>query len=306
MALVGDSFEYYDNRFYDLTVPIAEVEELFNECRWAEGPVWFNDHSSLIWSDIPNRRLLRWIEGQGVSVFRTETNFTNGNTRDRQGRLVSCVHGDRCVNRTEPDGSITIIADSYNGKKLNSPNDVVVKSDGTIWFTDPNYGIMSDYEGFKADMEQDACNVFCFDPDSGSLKIVADDFVKPNGLAFSEDERILYIADSGRTHDPDGPHHIRALDVSETNTLSNSRVFCEVDPGVPDGFRVDIDGNVWTSCQNGVLCFDRDGTALGKIKIPQMVSNLTFGGPRRNRLFITATKSLYAVYVATTGAQYFQ
>lgn len=303
MALVGDSFEYYDNRFYDLTVPIAEVEELYNECRWAEGPVWFNDHSSLIWSDIPNRRLLRWIEGHDVSVFRTETNFTNGNTRDRQGRLVSCVHGGRCVNRTEPDGSITIIADSYNGKKLNSPNDVVVKSDGTIWFTDPNYGIMSDYEGFKAAMEQDTCNVFCFDLDSGSLKIVADDFVKPNGLAFSEDEKILYIADSGRSHDPDGPHLIRALDVSETNTLSNSRVFCEVDPGVPDGFRVDIDGNVWTSCQNGVLCFDRDGTALGKIKIPQMVSNLTFGGPRRNRLFITATKSLYAVYVATTGAQ---
>ena len=303
MALVGDSFEYYDNRFYDLTVPIAEVEELYNECRWAEGPVWFNDHSSLIWSDIPNRRLLRWIEGHGVSVFRTQTNFTNGNTRDRQGRLVSCVHGGRCVNRTEPDGSITIIADSYNGKKLNSPNDVVVKSDGTIWFTDPNYGIMSDYEGFKADMEQDTCNVFCLDPDSGVLEIVADDFVKPNGLAFSADETILYIADSGRSHDPEGPHHIRALDVSEANTLSNSRIFCEVDPGLPDGFRVDIDGNVWTSCQNGVVCFDRNGKALGKIKIPQMVSNLTFGGPRRNRLFITATKSLYAVYVATTGAQ---
>ena len=303
MSLVGDSYEYYDKRFYNLTVPIAEVEELYNGCRWAEGPVWFNDHSTLIWSDIPNRRLMRWIEGHGVSVFRTETNFVNGNTRDREGRLVSCEHGGRRVLRTEPDGSITVLADSYNGKKLNSPNDVVVKSDGSIWFTDPDYGIMSDYEGFKADMEQDGCYVFKVDPESARMEIVASDFVKPNGLAFSEDEKILYIADSGRSHDPDGPHHIRAFDVSDSNTLSNSRVFCEVDPGLPDGFRVDIYGNIWTSCQNGVLCFDKNGKALGKIKIPQMVSNLAFGGPRKNRLFITATKSVYAVYVATTGAQ---
>ena len=303
MALIGDSYEYFDKRFYDLTVPIAEVEELYDGCRWAEGPVWFNDHSSLIWSDIPNRRLLRWIEGHGVSVFRTETNFINGNTRDRQGCLVSCEHGGRRVIRTEPDGSLTVIADSYSGKKLNSPNDVVVKSDGTIWFTDPDYGIMSDYEGFKADMEQDGCYVYRVDPKTGAVKVVADDFVKPNGLAFSEDEKILYIADSGRSHDPEGPHHIRAMDVSEMNTLTNSRVFCEIDPGVPDGFRVDIHGNIWTSCQDGVLCLEKDGTALGKIKIPQMVSNVTFGGIRKNRLFITATKSVYAVYVATNGAQ---
>lgn len=303
MALVGDSYEYYDKRFYDLTVPIAEVEELFNECRWAEGPVWFNEHSSLVWSDIPNRRLLRWIEGHGVSVFRAETNFTNGNTRDLQGRLVSCEHGGRRVTRTEPDGSITVIVDSFAGKKLNSPNDVIVKSDGTIWFTDPNYGIMSDYEGYKADMEQDGCFVYCVEPGTGAIQIVADDFTKPNGLAFSEDEQILYIADSGRSHDPTGPHHIRAMNVSDDNTLSDSRVFCEVDPGLPDGFRVDIHGNVWTSCQDGVICFDKNGMALGKIKIPQMVSNLTFGGVRKNRLFITATKSVYAVYLATTGIQ---
>jgi gluconolactonase len=303
MALVGDSYEYYDNRFYDLTVPIAEVEELYSECRWTEGPVWFNEHSTLVWSDIPNRRLLRWIEGSGVSVFRTETNFTNGNTRDLQGRLVSCEHGGRRVTRTEPDGSLTVIADSFAGKRLNSPNDVVIKSDGTIWFTDPNYGIMSDYEGYKADMEQDGCYVYSVNPDSGTIQVVADDFIKPNGLAFSEDEKILYIADSGRSHDPAGPHHIRALDISDDNTLSNSRIFCEVDPGVPDGFRVDIHGNVWSSCQDGVICFDKQGTALGKIKIPQMVSNLTFGGIRKNRLFITATKSVYAVYLATTGVQ---
>lgn len=303
MALVGDSYEYYDRRFYDLTVPIAEVEELFDGCRWAEGPVWFNEHATLVWSDIPNQRMLRWTEGQGVSVFRDRSNFANGNTRDRQGRLISCEHGTRRVTRTEPDGSITVIADSYQGKRLNSPNDVVVKSDGTIWFTDPNYGIMSDYEGYKAEMEQDGCHVFCADPAAGTLKVVADDFVKPNGLCFNADESRLYIADSGRSHAPDGPHHIRVFDVSADNTLRNGRVFCEVDPGVPDGFRLDIHENVWSSCQNGVICFDREGTALGKIKIPTMVANLTFGGPRRNRLFITATKSVYAVYVATTGIQ---
>ena len=303
MAMVGDSYEYYDKRFYDLTVPIAEVEELYSGCRWAEGPVWFNEHASLVWSDIPNQRLLRWIEGQGVSEFRTRSNFANGNTRDRQGRLVSCEHGTRRVTRTEPDGSITVVADKYNGGRLNSPNDVVVKSDGTIWFTDPDYGIMSDYEGYKSDSEQDGCNVYCVNPDTGEIRIVADDFTKPNGLCFNADESQLFIADSGRSHDPDGPHHIRVFDVSADNTLSNSRVFCEVDPGVPDGFRLDVHGNVWSSCQNGVICFDPEGTPLGKIKIPTMVANLTFGGPRRNRLFITATKSLYAVYVATTGIQ---
>ncbi|WP_193175826.1 SMP-30/gluconolactonase/LRE family protein [Oricola nitratireducens] len=303
MALVGDSYEYYDKRFYDLTVPIAEVEELFDGCRWAEGPVWFNEHATLVWSDIPNRRLLRWIEGQGVSVFRHESNYANGNTRDRQGRLVSCEHGGRRVTRTEPDGTLTVIADSYKGKRLNSPNDVVVKSDGTIWFTDPNYGIMSDYEGYKADMEQAGCFVFRADPATGALDIVADDFVKPNGLAFSPDETILYVADSARSHDPDGPHHIRALDVGADGRLSGSRVFCEVDPGVPDGFRLDTDGNLWTSCGNGVICFAPDGTPLGRIRIPQTVANVTFGGPKRNRMFITATKSLYAVYLATTGAQ---
>ncbi len=303
MALVGDSYEYYEKRFHDLTVPIAEVEELYNGCRWAEGPVWFNDGGYLVWSDIPNNRLLRWVPDLGVSVFRANSNFANGNTRDRQGRLVSCHHGGRNVTRTEADGSITVIADSYQGKKLNSPNDVVVKSDGSIWFTDPTYGIMSDYEGYKAESEQDGCFVYRVDPATGNIAVVADDFVKPNGLAFSPDESILYIADSGFSHDPDGPHHIRAFDVGEDGNLSNSRVFAEVAPGVPDGFRVDIEGNVWTSCQDGVICFAPDGTALGKIRIPTMVANLTFGGPRRNRLFITATKSLYAVYVATTGVQ---
>ncbi len=303
MSLVGDSFEYHDPRFRDLTVPIANVERLFDGCRWAEGPVWFSDGGYLVWSDIPNNRLLRWVPDQGVGVFRADSNNANGNTRDRQGRLVSCEHLGRRVTRTEPDGSITVIADRHQGKRLNSPNDVVVKSDGSIWFTDPTYGIMSDYEGKKSDPEQPGCYVYRVDPASGTVEVVADDFVKPNGLAFSPDEKILYIADSGFSHDADGPHHIRAFDVADGRTLAKSRVFAEISPGVPDGFRLDIYGNLWTSTQNGVLCLAPDGAPLGRIRIPEMVANLTFGGPKRNRLFITATTSLYAVYVATTGAQ---
>lgn len=303
MALVGDSYEYYEKKFYDLTVPIAEVEELHSGNRWAEGPVWFNDGGYLVWSDIPNNRLLRWVPDLGVGVFRAQSNFANGNTRDRQGRLVSCEHGGRRVTRTEPDGSITVIADRHAGKRLNSPNDVVVKSDGSVWFTDPDYGILSDYEGYKSEREQKGCYVYRVDPKSGAVKIVADDFVKPNGLAFSPDEKTLFIADSGFSHDPNGPHHIRAFSVGADGKLSKGRVFCEVSPGLPDGFRLDSNGNLWTSCQNGVICFDPTGKPLGKIKIPQMVSNLTFGGPRRNRLFITATKSIYAVFVGATGCQ---
>lgn len=302
MALVGDSYDYYDKSFYDLTVPIAEVEELYSGCLWAEGPVWFADGGYLVWSDIPNNRLLRWTPDLGVGVFRHASNYANGNTRDRQGRLVSCEHGGRRVTRTEADGSITVLADAHDGKRLNSPNDVVVKSDGSVWFTDPNYGILSDYEGYKAPMEQKGCYVFRLDA-NGKLAVVADDFVKPNGLAFSPDERILYIADSGFSHDPDAPHHIRAFDVRADGSLANGRVFAVIEPGVPDGFRVDVDGNVWTSCQNGVICLSPAGKPLGKIRIPQMVSNLTFGGPRRNRLFITATKSLYAVSIGIAGAQ---
>ncbi len=303
MALVGDDYEYYDKAFYNLTVPIAAVEELYSDCRWAEGPVWFNEHSSLIWSDIPNQRHLRWIEGVGVSVFRARSNYANGNTRDRKGRLVSCEHHTRRVTRTEPDGSITVLADSYNGKRLNAPNDVVVKSDGPVWCTDPDYGILSDYEGGRAEREQPGCYVYRVDPATGQVDVVVDNFVKPNGLCFNADESQLYIADSGRSHNPDGPHHIRVFDVGPDNSLSNGRVFCEVDPGVPDGFRLDVHGNLWSSCQNGVICFGPDGTPLGKIRIPTMVANLTFGGPRRDRLFITATHALYSVYVATTGIQ---
>ena len=303
MALVGDYLEYYDKRFHDLTVPIADVEELYSGCRWAEGPVWFADGGYLLWSDIPENRILRWMPESGVSVFRAPSDYANGHTRDGQGRLVSCLHGSRKVQRMEADGSFTSIASHHAGKRLNSPNDVVVKSDGSVWFTDPDYGILSDYEGYKSDREQAGCSVYCVDPASGAVRMVADDFAKPNGLCFSPDERTLYIADSGLSHDPQGPHHIRAFDVGDDGRLTRGRVFAEISPGVPDGLRVDVQGNVWTSCQNGVLCIAPDGTPLGKIRLPQMPSNLCFGGPRRNRLFITATKSLYAVYVGVSGAQ---
>lgn len=301
MSQTSSIYEIHDDRFRFLIVPTSPLDELHSECRWAEGPVWFADQGSLIWSDNPNERMLRWVEGGGVSVFRSASNFSNGNTRDRQGRLVTCEHGTRRVTRTEIDGSITVLADSYQGKRLNSPNDVVVRSDGSVWFTDPTYGIMSNYEGYRADPEQETRNVYRLDPQTGEIDAVVTDFGQPNGLAFSPDETILYVADSSSSHDPDRPRHIRAFDVVDGRKLANSREYCAIDTGLPDGFRVDVYGNVWTSAGDGVHCFGPEGKLLGKILIPQTVANVTFGGPRRNRLFITATRSLYAIYTATIG-----
>lgn len=295
-------YEIRDPRFRDLLVSSAALEELYTGCRWAEGPVWFNDGGYLLFSDIPNERVLRWIEGAGTSVYRAPSNFINGNTRDREGRLVSCEHGGRRVIRTEIDGTITTLADRYQGKRLNSPNDVVVKSDGSVWFSDPSYGILSDYEGYKADEEQPSRNVYRLDPVNGELTVVVDDFLQPNGLCFSPDERLLYVADSGASHKPDAPRHIRVFDVSDGN-LTNGRVFAHIDKGIPDGMRTDVEGNLWSSAADGVHCFHPDGTLLGKILVPQAVANLTFGGPRKNRLFITASTSLYAIYTATRGTQ---
>lgn len=301
MSQSNSIYEIHDERFRHLTVASAGLEELYSGCRWAEGPVWFDDLQCLIFSDIPNQRMLRWVEGGGASVFRSSSNFTNGSTRDRQGRLVSCEHGGRRVVRTELDGSLTVLADKYQGKRLNSPNDVVVRSDGSIWFTDPTYGILSDYEGYRAEPEQSSRNVYRLDPRSGELEAVVTDFGQPNGLAFSPDESRLYVADSASSHDINAPRHIRVFDVGESGRLTNGRVFCNVDSGLPDGFRVDVMGNVWTSAGDGVHCFSEEGGLLGKIKVPQVVANVAFGGVRRNRLFITATKSLYAVYLAVSG-----
>lgn len=299
-----DPFEIIDPRFHAHVIPIAWLETLHTGMRWAEGPVWFADMRCLIWSDIPNNRLMRWSEASGaVEVFRADSNFANGNTRDPQGRLVSCEHRTRRVTRTEPDGRITVLVDRYQGKRLNSPNDVVVKSDGTIWFTDPTYGISAAYEGGKAEGELGGNHVFRFDPRDGGLTIVADDFRQPNGLAFSPDESLLYIADSGFIGNPDWPRHIRAFEVHDDGTLAGGHVLTEVSPHAPDGFRVDVDGNIWSSAGDGVHCYTPQGELIGKVRVPDRVGNLTFGGAARNRLFICGHSSLYSVFVNTSGAQ---
>ncbi|QDZ02266.1 SMP-30/gluconolactonase/LRE family protein [Nitratireductor mangrovi] len=301
---MGDNtlYEIHDPRFRALIIENARLEELYSGCRWAEGPVWFSDANQLVWSDIPNQRMLRWLPGAGVSVFREPSNFANGNTRDGQGRLVTCEHGTRRVTRTETDGSITVLAETFEGKRLNSPNDVVVRSDGSVWFTDPTYGILHDYEGYKAEPEQASRNVYRVDPEDGELTAVVSDFRQPNGLAFSPDESVLYVADSAASHDETAPRHIRAFDVVGGRKLANGRVFAVIDNGIPDGMRVDTGGNVWSSAADGVHCFAPDGRLIGKVRVPQTVANLTFGGLRRNRLFITATTSLYSLFVTATGA----
>lgn len=290
-------FEIIHPRFSSLLLGNCRLEKLFEGTRWAEGPCYFADGDFLIWSDIPNNRMLRFIEGLQTSVFRQPSNCSNGNTRDRQGRLVTCEHETRRVTRTEWDGSITVLADRYEGRRLNSPNDVVVKSDGSIWFTDPPYGILSDYEGKKSPSELDENYVFRVDAQTGRVSIALDDFDKPNGLAFSPDESRLFVADSG------SPRHLRVFDVKDGKVLSGGGVFAECDAGCFDGFRFDTEGNLWTSTKAGVSCYAPDGTLLGKIRVPEAVANLTFGGPKGNRLFITATTSLYAVFVNARGAQ---
>ena len=298
-------YEIFDARFSRKIQGSARMEELHTGCRWTEGPVWFSDHDCLYFSDIPNQRVLRYLAADNsVSTYLKPSNFANGHTRDRQGRLISCEHGTRRVTRTELDGSITVLADSFEGKKLNSPNDVVVASDGSIWFTDPSYGILSDYEGYASQQEQPVHGVYRVDAETGKIALMIGDFIQPNGLAFSPDESRLYVADSGASHDPDAPRHIRAFAV-ENNGRSVRELgpFAVIDNGIPDGFRVDTDGWIWCSAADGVHVFDETGKLCGKIKVPQTVSNLTFGGPRRNRLFITATTSLYALYVNARGVQ---
>jgi gluconolactonase len=245
--------------------------------------------------------LLRWDEtSEQVSVFRQPSNFSNGNTVDAQGRLISCEHLTRQVTRTEHDGSVSVLADNYQGNRLNSPNDAVVKSDGSVWFTDPSYGILTDYEGERAEPQLPCC-VYRIDVD-GTVTRVADDFEKPNGLAFSPDESHLYIADTGATHLKNGPKHIRKLTLSDDGqSLGHSEVFAQCTAGLFDGFRCDTAGRIWTSAEDGVHCYDPNGTLIGKVRIPEIVSNVTFGGAKRNRLFICGTTSLYAVFVTVNG-----
>ncbi len=291
-----------DPSFAKYRLPLASVERLFTGCRWSEGPVWFGDGRYVLWSDIPNNRILKWEEETGaVSAFRKPSNNANGNTRDRQGRLVTCEHDARRVTRTEYDGSITVLADSYQGKKLNSPNDIVVKSDGSIWFTDPVFGISGFYEGHKAESEVTPA-VYRLDPD-GTLEVMADDIPGPNGLAFSPDETILYVVASRAD-----PREILAYDVVDGRKLANGRVFINARGGSPDGFRVDVDGNLWCGWGmgdpdlDGVRIFNPRGAPIGHIKLPERCANLCFGGVYRNRLFMAASHGLYSLYVNTQGA----
>ena len=297
IVVVDPAFERY-------RLPLAKVERIATDCRWCEGPVWLGDARSLLWSDIPNNRMLRWDEETGaVCVFRKPSNYANGHTRDRQGRIVSCEHGGRRISRTEHDGRVTTVADSYMGKRLNSPNDVVVKSDGSIWFTDPTFGILGWYEGARAEPELPT-NVYRVDA-SGEIEVVAEGISQPNGLAFSPDEALLYIVESRSN-----PRKILAFDVHNGRKLANRRVLIDAGPGAPDGFRVDIDGNLWCGWGmgkeglDGVHVFDPGGKLIGRIDLPERCANLCFGGVHRNRLFMAASTSVYALYVNTQGVGY--
>jgi gluconolactonase len=292
-----------DPSFARYRLALASVERIATGMRWCEGPVYFGDLRCLLWSDIPNNRMMRWDEETGaVSVFRRPSNNANGNTRDRQGRLITCEHDARRVTRTEIDGSITVLIDQFDGKPLNSPNDVVVKSDGAIWFTDPPFGILGNYEGHVATQELPS-NVYRLDR-SGQATVVAGDINGPNGLAFSPDEKILYIVESRST-----PRLIRAYDVVDDGTkIANGRVLITAEAdGTPDGFRVDVDGNLWcgwgmgSAELDGVKVFNPQGKPIGFIALPERAANVCFGGPKRNRLFMAASHSVYALYVNTQG-----
>ncbi|GEC05417.1 gluconolactonase [Streptomyces spinoverrucosus] len=274
----------------------SKLEILFEGCRWAEGPVYVPAGRYLVWSDIPNDRLLRWDETTGaVGVFRSTAGHPNGNTLDTEGRLITCEQGNRRVTRTEHDGSVTVIADRFQGKRFNSPNDAVVKSDGSIWFSDPDFGISTDYEGHRAESEIGACNVYRVDPATGEVRLVADGFSGPNGLVFSLDERQLYVSDSRA-------NHIRVFDVHDDGTLGDGSVFTECKIGNFDNIRFDDQGRLWAAAlDGGVHCYDPDGTLLGRLLVPDTVANIRFGGPKRNRMFIAADTTLYSVVLSVTG-----
>ena len=303
---MSNCFDVLDDRFNRLYVSTAHLDVLYQGCRWAEGPAYFPAGRYLVWSDIPNNRMLRYDECSGTtSVFRQPSGNSNGNTVDRQGRLVTCEHGGRRVSRTEIDGSVTTLADRFDGKRLSSPNDVVVKSDDSVWFTDPTYGIDSDYEGNKSEREQAGNHVYRVDARTGAMTIVADDFVQPNGIAFSPDESLLYIVDTGRSHKKDGPAHIRKFAVQADGKLKDKGLFADSTSGFFDGLRLDDQGRIWTSTSDGVHCYNPDGTLIGKILVPEVVANVCFGGPKRNYLYICGTTSLYAVRLPVAGTRTF-
>ncbi|MDB5774242.1 MAG: gluconolactonase [Herbaspirillum sp.] len=296
-------FEIVDPRFKSFVLPNAPLEKLGEGCRWLEGPVWFADHDCLLVSDLPNDRVLRWTEQSGLSLYRHPAGFSNGHARDRQGRLISCSHVHRCITRTEWNGEVTVLADRFDGKRLNSPNDVVVKSDGSIWFTDPPYGIQTDYEGGKQRAELPA-RVYRLDADSGRLDVVCNTMAGPNGLCFSPDESRLYVSETGLQFAMAPEQYIGAIDLGgDGGDYSPVRFFYKVAPGNSDGFRCDQDGNIWTGAADGVHCISPAGELLGRIHVPYPVSNVEFGGRCLSRLFICASHTLYAIYTNQRGAR---
>ena len=299
----GAGFEILEKEFNSCLTGHGRVERLWTGARWVEGPVWFPAGRFLLFSDIPNNRMLRWDETNGsVSEFRNPSNFSNGNTRDLQGRLITCNHLSRSVTRTEHSGEVTTLASHFDSKRLNSPNDIVVKSDGSIWFTDPDYGIISDYEGCKSPSEQSSCNVFRIDQKTGNVDLITDRLIKPNGLCFNKSESKLYVSDTGGSHVEGGPRNIYSFDLKgEVVVSENPELFAECSNGLFDGFRIDSEDRIWTSAADGVHCYNSVGVLIGKIKIPEIVSNVCFGGERLNRLFITGTTSLYSAYLAVNG-----
>lgn len=298
--MAWDGIDIRDSRFAHYILANAALEELAGGFRWIEGLVWMGDANCLLFQDLPRNRTMRWIEGAGVSVYREPSGYANGQTRDGQGRLISCSHRQRALFRTELDGSVTSLVDRHNARRLNSPNDVTVKSDGTIWFTDPLYGIQTDYEGGRQPSEQPPA-LYRFDPESYDISIVAGDFEGPNGLAFSPDEKRLYVTETGDQTGENPRRCIRVFDVGSGGRLSGGDVFHIIDPGYADGICVDEDGNVWSSAADGVHCIDPNGRLLGKVFVPHRVSNLAFGGLSKNRLFIGGSHTLYAIFLNRRG-----
>ena len=275
----------------------ANFNKIYEGTLWAEGPCYIPHKDMLIWSDNPNNRMMKLINGQ-VSEYRNPSNFCNGNTLDNNENLISCSHGGRCLYKTDKNLNVEIVVDNFDGKKFNSPNDVCVNSDGSIWFTDPPYGILSDYEGYLGEQEYGGCYVFRFDPKINTLEVLTKNLDRPNGICFSHDEKKLYIADTGE--------NIKCLYVFdvEDNKITNQKLVYDFKPFFSDGFRSDIDGNIWTSAGKAIKCFNSDNNLIGQLLVPELVSNLEFGGKEGNILYVTATSSLYAMELNQIGAKF--
>ncbi|MCZ2721043.1 SMP-30/gluconolactonase/LRE family protein [Marinomonas sp. 15G1-11] len=304
------SIEKFDSRIERILLSDSILEKVCTGATWSEGPVWLEPQQTLLWSDIPNNRILSWSSDKGMTVWRSPSNFTNGHYLDLDGHLLHCSHGGRSIIKTDLlSGKVSTLVDQYLGKRLNSPNDLVVKSDGSIWFSDPPYGILSDHEGFKADSEQEGNFVFRYDPQSQEIKVVCSSIEEPNGLAFSPDEALLYVADTSAAlrEDGSGNHHINVFDVVNGDQLSNERLFAEVSPGLADGFRIDVEGWLYTSSEDSIQVYHYDGSLLAKIFVPEKVSNCTFAadyssGHNGHTLYITASTSIYRIRLNTKGS----